>query len=108
MFASHNLLVIAGATVRLDPLVAEKTEGRYVELCAVVESAGTGCRIEYDFNITFYIGGTAGISVFLLFSTLFMIIVHMCVSPMLRNQSPYHCITNHPITCSHQYKLCVC
>ena len=54
-------MVIAGATVRLDPLVAENTEGRSVELCAVVESASTGCRVEYDFNITFDIRGTAGI-----------------------------------------------
>ena len=61
MFASHNLTVIAGATVRLDPLVVENTEGRSVELCAVVESASTGCHVEYDFNITFNIRGTAGI-----------------------------------------------
>jgi hypothetical protein len=45
--------------VRLDPLVAANTEGRSVELCAVVESAITGCRVEYDFNITFNIRGTA-------------------------------------------------
>ena len=56
-----NLTVIAGATVRLDPLVVENTEGRSVELCAVVESASTGCHVEYDFNITFNIRGTAGI-----------------------------------------------
>ncbi|CAI8039188.1 hypothetical protein GBAR_LOCUS21780, partial [Geodia barretti] len=48
-----------GATVRLDPLVTVNTEGRSVELCAIVESAITGCRIEYDFNITFDIRGTA-------------------------------------------------
>ena len=61
VFATRNLLVIAGATVRLDPLVTVNTEGRSVELCAIVESAITGCRIEYDFNITFDIRGTAGI-----------------------------------------------
>ena len=64
VFASHNLSVIAGARVRLDPLVAENTEGRSVELCAVVESASTGCRVEYDFNITFDIRGSAGYAVF--------------------------------------------
>ena len=55
--------------MRLDPLVAENTEGRSVELCAVVEpvvepvveSDSMGCHVEYDFNITFYISGTAGI-----------------------------------------------
>ena len=61
VFASHNLSVIADATVRLDPLVAVNTEGRSVELCAVVESDSMGCHVEYDFNITFYISGTAGI-----------------------------------------------
>ena len=62
MFASHNLLLIADARVTLDPLVAANTEGRSVELCAVVESDSIGCRVEYDFNITFDIRGTAGIS----------------------------------------------
>ena len=57
---SHNLTVIAGATVRLDPLVADNTEGRSIELCAVVESASTGCRVEYGFNITFDTRGSAG------------------------------------------------
>ncbi|CAI8026680.1 FRAS1-related extracellular matrix protein 2 [Geodia barretti] len=47
------------ATVRLDPLVADNTEGRSIELCAVVESASTGCRVEYGFNITFDTRGSA-------------------------------------------------
>ncbi|CAI8041944.1 Extracellular matrix protein FRAS1, partial [Geodia barretti] len=47
------------ARVRLDPPVKENSEGRSVELCAVVESASRGSHLEYDFNITFYIGGTA-------------------------------------------------
>ena len=55
--------IIAGASVRLDPLLfTSSTEGESVEICAVVESSSSslGCRVEVEFNITLQIQGTAG------------------------------------------------
>ena len=55
--------IIAGASVRLDPLLfSNNTEGESVEICAVVESSSSslGCRVEVEFNITLQIQGTAG------------------------------------------------
>ena len=57
------MTLIAGATVRLDPQVLEDEEGESVEICAVVESSTNrilGCVVEFDFNITLQIRGTAG------------------------------------------------